>query len=139
MLIVKSGALAGKAEVIDLKDHERALVWIDGRFNRVLGPGLYVYWNDIRNVRVEIVTIDNARLVHNQLASIVRGVEATRYLASCKVERDHVGFGFWMALCRPASAWLVCILEGRWRRTRGRSRHAGNAGRCVWPRNVDGR
>jgi regulator of protease activity HflC (stomatin/prohibitin superfamily) len=83
-----------RLEVIDLKDHERALVWIDGRFNRVLGPGLYAYWNDVRNVRVETVTIDNARLVHNQLASIVRGVEATRYLSVCKVERDHLGVWF---------------------------------------------
>ena len=33
-VIVKSGKLAGKAEVIDLKDHQRALVWIDGRFGR---------------------------------------------------------------------------------------------------------
>ena len=32
-VIVKSGKLAGKAEVIDLKDHQRALVWIDGRFD----------------------------------------------------------------------------------------------------------
>ncbi len=95
-VIVKSGSLAGKAEVIDLKDHERALVWIDGRFNRVLGPGLYVYWNDVRDVRVETVSIDNARLVHHQLALIVRGFEAARYLTACKVERDHVAFGFWM-------------------------------------------
>lgn len=93
-VIVKSGVLAGKAEVIDLKDHERALVWIDGRFNRVLGPGLYAYWNDVRNVRVETVTIDNARLVHNQLAAIVRGGGAVQYLTVCKVERDHVGVWF---------------------------------------------
>lgn len=93
-VIVVSGALAGKAEVIDLKDHERALVWIDGRFNRVLGPGLYAYWNDVRNVRVEIVTIEKARLVHNQLASIVRGGDANRLLDVCKVQRDHVGVWF---------------------------------------------
>ena len=93
-VIVKSGVLAGKAEVIDLKDHERALVWIDGRFNRVLGPGLYAYWNDVRNVRVETVTIDNARLVHNQMAAIVRGGGAVQYLNVCKVERDHLGVWF---------------------------------------------
>src|SRR5262245_40482935 len=40
-LIVKSGQLDGVAEVVDLKDHERALVWIDGRFSHVLPPGLY--------------------------------------------------------------------------------------------------
>lgn len=33
-VVVKSGALAGKAEVVDLKDYQRALVWIDGRLPR---------------------------------------------------------------------------------------------------------
>jgi len=93
-VIVKSGVLAGKAEMVDLKDNERALVWIDGRFNRVLGPGLYAYWTGVRDVRVETVTIENARLVHNQLASIVRGGDGIRFLNTCKVDRDHVGIWF---------------------------------------------
>jgi len=42
-VIVKSDALVGLAEVIDLKDYERALVWIEGRFSHVLPPGLYAY------------------------------------------------------------------------------------------------
>ena len=29
-MIVKSGALEGHATVVDLKDHQRALVWVDG-------------------------------------------------------------------------------------------------------------
>src|SRR5262249_21267329 len=40
-VIVKSGALAGKADVYELTDMQRALVWIDGRFNTILGPGLH--------------------------------------------------------------------------------------------------
>jgi len=40
-LIVKSGALTDRAVVLDLKDHERALIWIDGRFSHVLPPGQY--------------------------------------------------------------------------------------------------
>src|SRR5437879_7962248 len=43
-VIVKSGALGERALVLDLKDHERGLVWIDGRFSHVLPPGLYAYW-----------------------------------------------------------------------------------------------
>ncbi len=93
-MIVKSGALAGKAEVIDLRDHERALVWIDGRFSRVLGPGLYAYWIGVRDVRSETVAIENARLEHKQLASIIRGDDAVRFLDVCKVDRDHVGVLF---------------------------------------------
>ncbi|TWT56454.1 slipin family protein [Allorhodopirellula solitaria] len=93
-VIVKSGVLAGKAEVVDLKDDQRALVWIDGRFSRVLGPGLYAYWIGVRDVRVEVVTIEDARLQHKDLASIVRGSDAVRFLDVCKVQRDHVGVLF---------------------------------------------
>ncbi len=47
-VIVKSGALVDLAEVVDLKDYERALVWIEGRFSHVLPPGLYAYWTGSR-------------------------------------------------------------------------------------------
>jgi hypothetical protein len=40
-IIVKSGALEDLAVVLDLKDYERGLIWIDGRFSHVLPPGLY--------------------------------------------------------------------------------------------------
>ena len=93
-VIVKTGVLAGKAEVVDLKDDERALVWIDGRFSRVLGPGLYSYWTGVREVRVQVVTIEDARLQHKELASIVRGSDAARFLDVCKVARDHIGVLF---------------------------------------------
>ncbi|HVA50189.1 MAG TPA: hypothetical protein VNH11_27770 [Pirellulales bacterium] len=43
-VIVKSGTRKDGALVIDLKDHQRALVWVDGRFSHVLPPGLYAYW-----------------------------------------------------------------------------------------------
>ena len=38
-LIIRSGALAEKAVVLELQDFERGLVWIDGRFNALLPPG----------------------------------------------------------------------------------------------------
>jgi hypothetical protein len=34
-VIVKSGALKDRAVVLDLKDHEPALAWIDGRFSHL--------------------------------------------------------------------------------------------------------
>src|SRR5262249_3075424 len=54
-VIVKSGALNGRAKVLDLKDYERALVWIDGRFSHVLPPGLSAYWTTFCDVKAEIV------------------------------------------------------------------------------------
>src|SRR5439155_10961465 len=53
-VIVKSGALEGLATVVDLKDYERALVWIDGRFSHVVPPGLYAYWTTCRDVKIEV-------------------------------------------------------------------------------------
>src|SRR6266852_5541480 len=43
-IIVKAGVLEGRAKVLDLKDYERALVWIDGRFSHVLPPGHAAVW-----------------------------------------------------------------------------------------------
>ncbi len=93
-MIVKSGALADRATVIDLQDHERALVWIDGRFECILSPDLYVYWNGMRDVRVETVDTREVRLQHDQLQVIVRAPEASRMLDICSVSRNCVGVLF---------------------------------------------
>src|SRR4051812_9505912 len=45
-LIAKSSDLKGSAHVLDLEDGQRALVWVDRRFARILPPGQYVYWTD---------------------------------------------------------------------------------------------
>jgi len=53
--IVKSGALKDAATVVDVKVGDRARVWIDGRLDSVLKPGLHAYWNVCHEIRVEIV------------------------------------------------------------------------------------
>ena len=79
-VIVKSGALVGLAEVIDLKDHQRALVWIEGRFSHVLPPGLYAYWTGFKDVRVEVIDAREVRLQHSDLKTIVRSPYAAQVL-----------------------------------------------------------
>lgn len=106
-VIVKSGLLAGKADVIDLKDHQRALVWIDGRFARILGPGQYAYWNQIREVRVEVISVSQVRFEHAEFKAIIRTADAMRFLDVCKVGRDSVGVlfidGRYVDLLEPGS------------------------------------
>ncbi|MBC8354670.1 MAG: slipin family protein [Planctomycetes bacterium] len=92
--IVKSGALAERAEVLDLKDHERALVWIDGRFSVVLSPGLYAYWKNTRDVRVEILDARQVRFQHAELSVMAKSAHAARLLEICRIEREHVGVLF---------------------------------------------
>ena len=93
-VIVKSGALAGRAEVVDLKDYQRALVWIDGRFSHVLPPGLYAYWTGAKDVRVEVVDARKVRFQHSDFKVIVRSPMAVKVLDICTVERNHAGVSF---------------------------------------------
>ena len=93
-LIVKSGALKERAVVLDLKDHERALVWIDGRFSHVLPAGQYAYWTGQKQVRVEIVDARQVRFENDEFKVIVRSPLAQRVLDVCAVQRDHVGVLF---------------------------------------------
>lgn len=93
-LISKSGALDGRAVVLDLKDHERALVWIDNRFSHILPAGQYAYWIGQKQVRVEIVDARNVRFEHEQFKVIVRSPMAARVLDVCTVQRDRVGVLF---------------------------------------------
>ncbi len=93
-MIVKSGALGERATVVDLKDHQRALVWIDDRFSRILSPGLYAYWNGMREVRVETVDARTARFQHDDLKVIVRAPDASRVLDVCTVNRNCAGVLF---------------------------------------------
>lgn len=93
-LIVKSGVLADRAVVLDLKDHERALVWIDNRFSQLLPPGQYVYWTGQKDVRVEVVDVRQVRFAHEQLKVIIKSPHAARLLDVVVVQRDHVGVLF---------------------------------------------
>lgn len=101
-LIARTGELKGRAEVFDLKDHERALVWVDGRFARILPPGQYAYWIDPRGVRVEIVSTRTVRFEHDDLKAILRNPSAREHLDIGAVGRGGVG---------------VLFIDGRYRET----------------------
>ena len=105
-VIVKSGALRDRAVVLDLKDYERALVWIEGRFSHILPPGLYAYWTAFKDVRVEVVDARGAggasasaakravRFEHPNLQVILQSPQVERVLDLAKVEAHHVGVLF---------------------------------------------
>jgi regulator of protease activity HflC (stomatin/prohibitin superfamily) len=90
-MIVKAGVLDGRAQVVDLKDYERALVWIDGRFSHVLAPGLYAYWTTHRDVKIEVVDARTVRFVHADLPVVIRAQSVERVLDTFVVPAGHVG------------------------------------------------
>jgi hypothetical protein len=93
-LIVKSGVLKGYAEVLDLKDDERALVWVDRRFAWILAPGQCAYWIEPRDVKVELVDARRARFEHAELKVICRHPTARDRLELGAVGRGCVGVLF---------------------------------------------
>lgn len=93
-VIVKSGALTDRAIVVDLKDHERGLVSIEGRFSHVLPPGLYAYWTGMKDVQVEVIDARNVRFEHSDLRVITRSPMVGQVLDICTVNRQCVGVLF---------------------------------------------
>ncbi len=93
-VLVKAGVLADTAVVLDLKDYERALVWVDNRFECVLGPGQYALWKTLRDVRYEVVDARAVRFDHAD-ASVIRNAPGTADLLNVSfVEQGYVGVLF---------------------------------------------
>ncbi len=93
-LIIRSGALRDEAQVFDLADHKRALVWVDERFEAVLGPGLHAFWTTFRKVRVEVVDARALGFQHAELATILAHSTAEKHLESLLVPEGHLGLVF---------------------------------------------
>lgn len=93
-LIVKSGILEGEAIVVDLRDHERALVWIDGRFSHLLEKGLFAFWTTEHDVKVEIVDARPMKVTHAELPVLTRASNAAALIEVVNVESGHAGLWF---------------------------------------------
>lgn len=91
---VRKGVLGTEARILDLADHERALVWVDGRFHAVLQPGLHVLWTVLHDVVVERVDARGLRLESSALASILASPSAREALDVYAVEAGQVGLLF---------------------------------------------
>jgi regulator of protease activity HflC (stomatin/prohibitin superfamily) len=93
-VIAKSAALGDEARIVDLKDHERAVVWADGRVEAVLKPGLYALWTVFHDVRVEVFDARAVRFEHADLPVIAQARGAAPLLEAVTVEAGHAGLFF---------------------------------------------
>jgi regulator of protease activity HflC (stomatin/prohibitin superfamily) len=93
-LIIKSKALSEEIQVLDLKEHERALVWIDGRFDAILPQGLYALWKIIKEVTVEIVNVRKIMFRHAEQNVILKHAWAATLLEIHRVEAGQRGLFF---------------------------------------------
>ena len=118
-VIVQSGALENRAVVLDLKDHQRALVWVDGRFSHILPPGKYAFWKNVAKILLvpvdlretmldiggqEIMTADKVTLRLNAVATY-RVADAHKALSAADDARQ--------ALYREAQLALRAVIGAR--------------------------
>ncbi|MBN2163094.1 MAG: slipin family protein [Pontiellaceae bacterium] len=89
--IIKSGKLGPEATVITLDDFQRALVWVDGRFDCILGPGTYVAWNTQKEIRVETVDARTNLFAHPSFNVIMKNASAKEHLNAFEIEEGHKG------------------------------------------------
>jgi regulator of protease activity HflC (stomatin/prohibitin superfamily) len=93
-MIVKANVLGEDANVLDLKDYERALVWVDGRFDRILDSGRYAIWTKFKDVKVEIEDARNVLFDHKDLNVILKSQDVEKILSVFTIEEGHVGVYF---------------------------------------------
>lgn len=88
-LMIKSGTLDDHVQVIDLEDYQRALVWVEGRFERILGPGLYALWKKFKKLRIEIIDARQVRFKHDAMAQIAKSEDAINFFSIVDVPEGH--------------------------------------------------
>ena len=109
---------------LDLKDHERAVVWVDGRLEAVLKPGLYALWTVFHDVRVEIVRRARGALRARRPRGDRSGCGPALLLETSTIEAGHAGLlfqdgrheatlapgphAFWKGVVPPASRTSTC-------------------------------
>jgi regulator of protease activity HflC (stomatin/prohibitin superfamily) len=97
-VLAKADAFGAEAQVLNLGDSQRALVWVDGRFavNGVLKPGLYALWTVFYEVRIERVegVAREPRFTHEKLAAILSTPGSEKALETVAVEAGHAGLYF---------------------------------------------
>lgn len=89
-----SPLLKKRVTVIQLAENERALVKIDGRFDRVVGPGTHGLWHALFKVEVERFDITEVVFNHQQLNAIVNTNGAENWLTVKEVGHGQVGLLF---------------------------------------------
>jgi hypothetical protein len=67
--MLDNSRLRDQLQVIRLAEMQRAFVWIDGRFEEVLGPGCHAYWKTDAKLNVEMFSLfDESSFTRNRMS-----------------------------------------------------------------------
>jgi hypothetical protein len=92
--VLKNSDIGKEINVVQIADHERGLVWFDGRFNSILAPGQYGIWTNWKKVRTEIVDAKAIRFVHAEIEPILAASGSNSLLDIHDITAEHQGVLF---------------------------------------------
>lgn len=90
-VIVKSGALQGRALVLDLLERERALVTVNGRVHSVVPAGLYALPSTFNKVETEVFATEPVRFEHPNLNGILGAAGAAAVFDKYQIDAGFTG------------------------------------------------
>ncbi len=118
-VLIKNQTLRDALTVVELADHERAVVWKDGRLGYILGPGRHAFWSEPYKLEVEVFDSNVLRFEHPKLEAIVSFEGSSKWLVGVDVA-DHED--------------ALLIKDGKIVETLGKGRHVfwSKVGRVTW-------
>ncbi len=84
-LMIEDDNVRDALMIVDLNDHERALVWKDDRLAYILGPGRHAFWRSPAALSVETYDINDFRLEHPRLETICAKSGGSQWLTGVEV------------------------------------------------------
>ncbi|MEO1279824.1 MAG: slipin family protein [Planctomycetota bacterium] len=84
--LVSDQRLVSRLTIVDLKDDERALVWIDGRLGEILSSGLHAFWSAPATVEIERYSVDEVRFTHPKIEAILAYPGGSSLLGGLRVD-----------------------------------------------------
>ncbi|MCA9039952.1 MAG: slipin family protein [Planctomycetaceae bacterium] len=78
--IILRGDLVRFADVVEVTDLEKAIVWIDGKVERVLTKGNYVFWHGVHSLLVDVFDECEVQLKNKWLNQIIKSGLLDEYI-----------------------------------------------------------
>ena len=89
--LVRDERIAKRLSVVDLKDAERAFVWIDGRLGAILSAGIHAFWNQNAEVVVERFDVSDGRFEHPKMEIIENFHGSSQFFTGVRVGIARAG------------------------------------------------
>lgn len=88
-VLVKDTALRALLDVVELADHERAIVFKAGRVHALLAPGLHAFWKQDEPLVIERYDVRDVRFEHSSLEQIIAHPSAKELLRVIRTDEQE--------------------------------------------------